>query len=404
MASVIVVENEIKDSVEEFSSIVNTVQQNTDFSDSIKPYFDEKTGQIANKVELAKQISSVATPELLTKLSDREFEPIFYLLAYLRSELEQKSFETLLQKDGALINLLIASTPKQMPSLRDRRSLKPTTVLSVLNTFFNFLPASSPTRVFFIELILKIVTDTDIDFALIQSAIGSHIVQWLVAAGASEDQIKGLFWQFIALDKQYTLKSLHLIKQFTSQFSLTLQELHTMIGFALASPEVDVTFLVNNNVAQAMQQNASDELVSVFDKYTKGEFITSVPQSVSKNVINKSKVLALTRFFVESDNSGKNTFKYTDIPSELASSQEEFEKLLIDSIKAGVIEGKMNQVEQTFNLVRANRIVLAGNKEQLAKDLDTVKKALLEWRHSLDNINEIVRDAKDRIVNNNSGN
>lgn len=177
-----------------------------------------------------------------------------------------------------------------------------------------------------------------------------------------------------------------------------------MIGFALASPEVDVTFLVNNNVAQAMQQNASDELVSVFDKYTKGEFITSVPQSVSKNVINKSKVLALTRFFVESDNSGKNTFKYTDIPSELASSQEEFEKLLIDSIKAGVIEGKMNQVEQTFNLVRANRIVLAGNKEQLAKDLDTVKKALLEWRHSLDNINEIVRDAKDRIVNNNSGN
>lgn len=403
MASVIVVENEIKDSVEEFSQIVNTVQQNTDFSESIKPFFN-LAGHITDKAGLAKQIWSVAKPEVLSKLPDREFEPVFYLLAYLTSELEQKSFETLLQKDAPLVSLLIASTPEEKPSLRDRRSLKPTTVLSVLNTFFNFLPASSPTRIYFIELILKIVTDTDIDFALIQTSIGAHLVLWLAAAGAPETQIKSLFWQFISLDKQYTLESLYLIKKFTSQFSLTLEELHTMIGFALASPVVDVTFLVNNNVAQALQQNGSDEQVSIFDKYTKGELISSVPLSVSDNVIDKSKVLALTRFFVESDNAGKNAFKYSDIPSELASSQEQFEKLLIDSIKAGVIEGKMNQVDQTFNLVRANRIVLAGDKQQLAQDLNTVKKSLLEWRHSLDNINEIVRDAKDNIVNNNSGN
>lgn len=404
MASVIVVENEIKDSVEEFSQIVNTVQQDSAFSDAVKPFFDERSGEITDKAGLAKQIWSVATPETLSKLTDKEFEPVFYLLAYLTSELEQKSFETLLQKDAPLISLLLASTPKEQPSLRDRRLLKPTTVLSVLNTFFNFLPASSPARVYFIELILKIVTETNIEFALIQKPIGAHLVQWLTAAGASEAQTKSIFWQFITLDKQYTLESLNLIKKFTSQFTLSLEELHTMIGFALASSVVDVTFLVNNNVAQALQQNSSDEKVSIFVKYTKGELISSVPQSVSQSVVEKSRILALTRFFVESENSGKNAFKYSEIPSELASSQEQFEKLLIDSIKAGVIEGKMNQVDQTFNLVRANRFVLAGDKEQLSQDLNTVKKALLEWRHSLHNINQIVRDAKDNIVNNNSGN
>lgn len=403
MASVIVVENEIKDSVEEFAQIINAVQQNTTFLDALKTHFDA-VGRISNKEALANEIWTVAKPEILTKLPDREFEPVFYLLAYLTLELKQKLFETLLQKDGELIKLLIASTPAQKPLLRDRRSLKPTTVLSVLNTFFNFLPALSATRVYFIELILKIVTDTDIDFALIQSSIGGSLVQWLAAAGALDAQIKSIFWQFIALDKQYTLESLHLIKKFTSQHPLSLDELHKLIAFALASSVVDVTFLVNNNVAQALKEHASDEQVSIFDKYTKGELISAVPSSISSTVGAKSKVLALTRFFVESDNAGKNAFQYSDIPNELAASQAEFEKLLIDSIKAGVIEGKMNQVDQTFNLVRANRIVLAGDKQQLAQDLNTVKKALLEWRHSLHNINEIVRDAKDNIVNNNLGN
>lgn len=403
MASVIVVENEIKDSVEEYAQIINGVQQNSAFLDAIRAHFNA-AGSITNKAALAQEVWTVATPEILTKLPDREFEPVFYLLAYLTLELEQKLFETLLVKNGALIQLLIASTPAQKPLLRDRRLLKPTTVLSVLNTFFNFLPALSPTRVDFIELILKIVTDTDIDFALIQSSIGGSLVLWLAAAGALEAQIKAIFWQFVALDKQYTLELLHLIKKFTSQFPLSLEELHKLIAFALASPVVDVTFLVNNNVAQALKENALDEQVSVFDKYTKGELITSVPSSISESVVAKSKILALTRFFVESDNAGKNAFKYSDIPSELAASQPEFEKLLIDSIKAGVIEGKMNQVDQTFNLVRANRIVLAGDKQQLAQDLNSVKKALLEWRHSLHNINEIVRDAKDNIVNNNLGN
>lgn len=402
MASVFVIENDVKDSVKEYGQIVDAAHQNTSFSDSLKPYFADD--EITNKGELASTLFQASTKDVLGALSDKEFEPAFYLLVYLLSELEGTPIEQLVQKDSKVISLLKACTPAQQPSLRDRRSLKPATILSILNTFFNYVSVSSPVRISLVQLILNIVADTQINFALIQSSVGDNLIHWLQAAGASEEETKAIFWSFISLDSAYTMKSLELIKAFTAQFTLSKTELHQLIKFALSSSVVDVSFLVNNNVAAALQQNAGDELAQTFVDYTRGNFIASVPSLLPQETVAKSKILALTRFFVENDNQSKTSFKYSDIPSELVSSISEFEKLLIDSIKAGVIEGKLNQVDETFYLVRVNRFVLAGDNQKLAQDWETVKKALLSWKHSLDNINEIVLNAKENIVNNNNAN
>lgn len=401
MASVIVVENEIHDSVKEYGQIIDSIHQNSEFSDSLNQYFNIQN-EITNKPELAAKLLSGSPAATLAQLSDKEFEPAFYLLAYLLHELEGTSFEKLFQKDSTVVNLLIEATPAQVPSLRDRRSLKPTTILSVINTFFNYLPATSPTRIYLVELICNIVSDTQIDFALVQSTVGDNLVSWLEAANAPESEIKRLFWFFIKLDTSFTLKSLQLIKTFTSQFTLSLTELHDLITFTLSSSVVDVSFLVNNNVAAALEANASDELAQTFIRYTSGELVTSAPGALNSAVHAKSKMLALAKFFVESDDAGKNSFGYSDIPAELVSTPIEFEKLLIDAIKAGVIEGKLNQVDETFYLVRVNRFVLATDKNKIAHDWETVKKALEQWKESLGNINEIVKNAKDNIVNNNA--
>lgn len=404
MASVIVVENGVKDSVKEYGLIIDSIHQNSQFSDSLKEYFDAQNDTITKKTELAAKLVEASPASVLSKLSDKEFEPAFYLLVYLLSELEGTSIENLWQKDSKVVSLLIESTPAQVPSLRDRRSLKPTTILSIINTFFNYLPATSATRVYLVELILKIVSDTQIEFSLIQSAVGDNLVGWLKAANAPEQEIKRLFWFFIKLDTSFTAKSLQLIKAFTSEYSLSLNELHDLINFALASSVVDVSFLVNNKVAAALQEFSSDELTQTFIHYTRGDLVTTAPGILTPEVLAKSKILALAKFFVSSDNAGKNSFKYSEIPSELVSSSPEFEKLLIDSIKAGVIEGKLNQVDETFYLVRVNRFVLAGDNNKIAQDWDIVKKSLVEWKESLNNINEIVKHAKDNIVNNNNAN
>lgn len=406
MASVIVVENELKDSVREYGQIVDSVLQNTETSGRLGQFLDENSDDIKDKSGLAQTVLQVSTADVLGRLSDKEFEPTFYLLFYLVSELNQTPFVQLLAKGLPLLQLLEECTPEQQPSLRDRRLLKPTTVLSVLNTMFNLLPADSGARVHLVEMILGIVTKTHIEFALVQKALGDNLVPWLEAAGALELDIKRLFWLYVGLDSHYSLETLHVIKTFTSRFSVSLPELHQLVLFALSSAVVDVSFVVNNNVAKALHENSSDELASLFLKYTRGELIEnvpgSVPSTVAPSVAAKSRILALTRFFVESENANKTAFKYADIPPALLQSAPDFEKLLIDAIKAGVIEGKLNQVDELFHLVRVNRFILAGDNQKLAHDRDIVQKALFDWKLSLENINEIVRDAKDNIVNNNA--
>lgn len=399
MASVFVVENDLKDSVAEYGQIIDTVAENNDFSASLKPHLDETSNQILKPAELASKLIAASSAATLTKLSDKEFEPAFYLLVYLLNELESVTFDQLVQKDSNVINLLIECTPAQAPSLRDRRSLKPTTILSIITTFFNYLPAESATRVYLVELILNTVSNSNIDFALVQSSVGDNMVGWLQSAGADDSVIKRLFWFFVRLDQNYTLKTLHLIKSFTSTYTVSLAELHELIQFALASSVVDVSFLVNNNVANALHENSSDELAQTFVEYTRGDLVTNAPGTNPEKVRAKSRILALAKFFVASDDAGTNQFLYGDIPSELVSSPAEFETLLIDLIKAGVIEGKLNQVDETFYLVRVNRFVLAGDKEKIAHDWATVRQALVQWQDALHNINDIVQHAKDAIVN-----
>lgn len=401
MASVVVVENELRDSVREYGQIVDAIHKNTEFSDSLTKFVSEDSEDITDKDALAKTLIAGSSADVFKAMSDREFEPAFYLFAYLLSELQNLSYEQLVGQNLLLLQLLDATTPDLQPLLRDRKSVKATTILSILSTFFNFVPQTSALRVSLIKKILSIVEKTSIDFALVQQPIGQNLSSWLSTAGALEAETKALFWQFINLDSKHTHESLILIKNFTSSYKLELPELHNLIHFALASSTVDVSFLVNNNVASALNQHQSDSLVGVFVQYVLGILVQDVPSNLPESVYAKLKVLTLAKFLVDS---GKTSFSYADIPSSLASSALEFEKLLIDSIKAGVIEGKLNQVDESFQLVRVNRFILAGDKDGIASNWATAKQALYEWKQSLVNINEIVNNAKENIVNNNNAN
>lgn len=402
MASVIIVENDLKDSVWEYGQIIDGVRQNTELSRSLAPFLPDGQGSISNPAELAQLLITASSKEILSVLSDKEFEPAFYLLVYLLQQLQKLSMEDLTRHDSTVLQLLRSCVPAEQPSLRDRRALKPTTILSVLNTLFNLLPASSPNRILLLKDILSVVAETKTSFALIQSAIGSNLAAWMAAAGASDAEIRRTFWFFISLDPACSVESLRLIKAFTAQHELSLDELRALITTALSSSVVDVSFLVNNNVARAAAQYAADELVQTFMHYTHSTLITAVPLALPESVKHKSKILALARFFSDNGSANNNTFSYSAIPHELAASAGELETLLVDSIKAGVIEGKLNQVDETFFCTRTNRAVLAGDDNKLVQDREAVKATLLEWKRALENINEVVLNAKENIVNINS--
>ncbi|KAK6199325.1 uncharacterized protein RJT21DRAFT_45933 [Scheffersomyces amazonensis] len=407
MASVIVVDNELKDSVKEYAQIIDGLNQNQEFSESLTPLLGDDE-QIKDGKLLIEKIYEVSSNSTLSKLSDREFEPTFYLLIHILSELSGESISVLDDENSPIIKLLLELNPQRQPLLRDRKSVKSTTILSVLTNIFNLIPETSTRRIFIINQILSIVKNANLEFNLIEENIGNNLINWLTKAQASESDIKSIFWNFISLDSEYSLKSLQFIKSFTLQFPLSIQELHNLIKFALSSPIVDVSFLITNNVAQALHANAQDSLALIFNKFVQGELVklSESIEDLSIELINeKSRILALAKFFSEKSQLPDHdsiVFKYDEIPSELISNVEDFELLLVNSIKANVIEGKLNQLESTFYLTRVNRFVIAGNEQTNTSNWNEVRQVLYEWKNSLTNINEIVKSTRENIVNNGS--
>lgn len=395
MASVIVVDNELKDSIIEYGQIIDGINQNDKFSAGLSEYISEDSSNITNKLQLINKLYEVTTSETLKQLSDKEFEATFNLLIHILLNVSDSKV-VLDDTNSQLYKTLIECNPTKQPSLRDRRSLKSTTVLSVFNTIFNLLPENSSTRIYILSQILEIIEVSNFDFKLIEENLGSNLISWLIKANAKPQEISAIFWRFILLNKKINQKSLNYINQYTKQFELDLKELHNLIKFALSSEVVDISFLINNNVAKAIKENSSDKLTSLFNQYVHGELITinGEVEVDSKFVESKSKILNLAKFF--SDNINTVTFDFKDIPTYNANPKE-FELLVIEAIKAGVIEGKVNQLEQKFYLTRVNRFVLAG--EDNSQEWNNVKQVLLAWKNSLNNIEDIVNTARESIVN-----
>jgi translation initiation factor 3 subunit M len=395
MSSVIVVDTELKDSIAEYGQIIDSINQNDSFSTEVKQFLSADSANITNKPQLITKLYELSDSAVLIRLPDKDFEPAFNLLIHILLQLAD--FKTVLEDSNSPVyELLLKCNPTKQPSLTDRRSLKSTTILSIFNTIFNLLPETSSTRIFILTKILYIIKSSNYDFKLIEDNLGNNLIAWLNSANVQPQEMKSIFWQFIQLMTKINQKSLNYIDSFTKQFDLDLTDLHNLIKFALSSEVVDVSFLINNNVATAIKNNSSDKLVALFYKYVKGELVVVNDEidSVQKEFIeSKSKILNMAKFF--SDNSSKLAFEFTEIPA-FKSNPEQFELLLIDAIKTGVLEGKVNQLEQKFYLTRVNRFVLAG--EDNSQSWEAIKPVLLAWKQSLTNINEVVRASRDNIV------
>ena len=405
MASVIVVDNDLKDSIKEYAQVVDGLNDSTELATKVNSLLPSQQDQaITNKKELYTTLQQASTVETLSKLTDKEFEPTIYLLIHILSELD--SIDAVLNNESSPIyNLVLSLNPQQALSLRDRKSIRSTSVLSILSTIFNLIPKTSKTRIYVIKQILKVIKTSEIEFNAIEDNISANLVNWLQESSALEDEIKGIFWDFIALDKLHTLKSLNFIKTFTHDFSVSESELAKLIKFALVSKVVDVSFLVNNNVASALK-NSNDKLSQLFTNYVKGEIlsiedVSSADSSLPADFIHqKSRILNLARFFARKSLSSDHddiVFKYSEI--ENVSSSIELEELLVEAIKAGVLEGKINQIDETFFLTRVNRFILAGEEEANVENWNLVKNSLQQWLDSITNIDDIVRTTRENLVN-----
>lgn len=380
--SVFVVDNEITNSVLELGEIIDTIQSNTEYSESLSPLISVENDEIKDKSSLIQKVYQASSPDYLKKLNDKEFEPTFNLIVYILSQLEggiTKVFEP--SNSDTLLSNLINSSPSQQLSLRDRKSIKATSILSELTLIFNLLPNTSSARVKIIDQILQFVEKLKIDFNILQQSFGENLVLWLQEANTSDEKTRQVFWKFVELDEKHTLTTLNIIKKFTTQHELNKDELHKLINFSFNSEIIDVSFLINNNVNKALQNYKDDKVVSVFIKYLRGEIIE---ESEFTQVPFKSQMLSLCKYFEKSE---KSKFQFNEIP---VSNERDLEILLINCIKNGLIEGKLDQTSSTFYLTRVNKFILPGDDELVQNSLEKVKYNLQAWKKSLVSVGDVV--------------
>lgn len=381
--SVFIVDNELTSSIKELGEIFDQVQETEQFTTTLSKYIDE-TNEITQKDALIKEIYNISKTENLIKLNDKDFESTFNLIIYILVEL-QGDIEKLFQNDE-LLNNLIQSNPKETISLRDKKSIKSTSILSELTLIFNLLDESSETRIKIIKAILNFFKSNNLEFKIIEKSFTLNLNNWLSKINnIKQEDIKSIFWEFILLDNNHSLNSLKLIKEFTKDYEVTKDELLTLIKFSLNSKTIDLSFMINTNISQSLAANKSDSLVELFIKYLNGELIQS---SEFPLIESKSKILSLCKFF---DNSGKFVFKFDEIPA----AKNELEILIINSIKNNLIEGKLDQLNETFKLIRVNKSVLPYDNSSIENNLLNVKKNLTIWRDSLINVDKVVQNFRE---------
>ncbi|KAK2836830.1 hypothetical protein FQN49_006678 [Arthroderma sp. PD_2] len=83
---------------------------------------------------------------------------------------------------------------------------------------------------------------------------------------------------------------------------------------------------------------------------------------------------------------------YEDIASALRIDRADVEKWVIDTIRAGLVEGKLSQLKGEFLVHRATYRVFGE------KQWREVQGRLMVWRQSLENVLEVVRSEKEKFI------
>ncbi len=171
---------------------------------------------------------------------------------------------------------------------------------------------------------------------------------------------------------------------------------------ALTNPScTDFTPLTASDSVQALRKSdpALFELLEIFssdDYATYIEFLGSnslsdlnIPDSASTVLETKIRLLTLATI---ASSAPSRSVPYSTIASSLNIESEEVEMWVIDTIRAGLIEGKLSQLKQEFLVQRATYRVFG--EKQWAE----IQGRLMVWTRSLESVLTAVRAERERYL------
>ncbi|KAF9392608.1 hypothetical protein CPB97_000061 [Podila verticillata] len=325
----------------------------------------------------------VKESKTLLEAPEKEFEAAFNLLVAV----------AIVDADKAVVEdilKIVVSEPTQKTALK----------FKVLSNVFNTLPANSPLRLsVFTSIVDLAVASDDMDLVLPQlQYVPNWVSEWGVGADAERtlllklsDRLKETGFQYQSLE--FLLK--YLTNFNGSDVSGQKATATRAIVESISLPEVlNFENLLKIDAVQGLKSEKAYELLSVFMSGNVQDYRTLVGKHAGlikelglneEDTLRKIRLLSLAS--LGSENLARE-LSYQEIAKALEVSEQEVELWVIDVIRAGLVEAKLNQVSKVVVVNRSiYRTFGTAQWQQLSQRLNG-------WKQSLAEILQVVANAK----------
>ncbi|KAJ5612808.1 Eukaryotic translation initiation factor [Penicillium lagena] len=291
----------------------------------------------------------------------------------------------------------------------------PTLAISILTTIFNTLSTNDSSRYHVLLAIVAVIRQSGSGYAFeaLKPQLASQLETWLTAWELDNEEAQKLHLAIAdastaagddELAQSHIVKALETIPAADASQPAARELAVRALASALRRSTVfDFTPLTASDAVQALRSSDSTlfELLEIFTSDTLDAyeaFVSANPlASISNGVLadagtalqTKMRLLTLTSLAASTPS---RSLPYSSIVSALRIPASDVEMWVIDTIRAGLVEGKLSQLKSEFLIHRATYRVFG--EKQWAE----VQGRLMVWRRSLEGVLDVVRSEKERFV------
>ncbi|KAF1830024.1 PCI-domain-containing protein [Decorospora gaudefroyi] len=339
----------------------------------------------------------VVGSQALNQAPEKEFIAAYNLLIHLVNQSPNVSM--FLPKMCQNLSAPISSSPNNGGGL----------ALSILSTIFNTTQPNSEVRYHVLLAILRVIRATS-NFETLRPQL-KQLDSWLAAWETDEEDARKLYLAVSDVaahageDEQAYTYLLRALRTFPSEEAaspeareLSLRALKS----ALTHPtHFDFQDLTELDSIQALRNSDAVhfQLLEIFnsdllDDYNdfKDEHDRWVEESGLDGAALNRKIRLLTLASMAASAGQTRSLPYEKIAKALQVPSEDVEMWVIDVIRAGLVEGKLSQLNQTFLIHRSTYRVFGDNQwREVASRLDL-------WRNSLQSVLQVIQQEKQRFL------
>ncbi|KAL2824598.1 hypothetical protein BDW59DRAFT_147178 [Aspergillus cavernicola] len=417
-STTLLIEGSFSELAEEFAAYLDALSKpeeaslQTDLAPLLQPLHEQEQNDTqidqSKRDEVLKKLVSAAT--VLNTAPEKEITPAYNLLIHLVQQASDP--DMFLSRICSYLTKPVSSSSQFGASL----------AIAILSTIFNTLAPSDSSRFHILLAVVAVIrqSGSSAAFDALKPQLTAQLPTWRSAWELDDEEARRLHLAIadaaqVAGDLDWSqthlVEALHTIPPAEASSPVARELAVRALTSALTHPAVfDFAPLTAADAVQALRSSdaALFELLEIFtadtlDAYE--DFISTTPVAniLPDNALTphaealqtKIRLLTLASLAAAATtttNASARSLSYETIASALRVPQEEVEKWVIDTIRAGLIEGKLSQLRSEFLVHRATYRVFG--EKQWAE----VQGRLMVWRRSLENVLGVIRSERERFA------